>query len=69
MPSVTTRIERGVAFCDWAMVSALSGFIKMILAGTGNCLWRRKFRDKPQTMLADGFQLVNAERSAVNILG
>lgn len=28
MPSVTTRMDRGVAFCDWAMVSALSGFIK-----------------------------------------
>jgi hypothetical protein len=31
MPSVTTRIERGVAFCDWETISALSGFIKKIL--------------------------------------
>ncbi|MGR9141839.1 hypothetical protein ACU8MP_05625 [Rhizobium leguminosarum] len=63
-------MDRGVAFCDWAMVSALSGFIKRILEGAGNCLCgEENFEISEKTMLAYGFQLVNGWPREMNIFG
>lgn len=35
---IVNIMDRGVAFCDWAMVSALSGFIKYDPGRSGDCL-------------------------------